>query len=142
MQCAFEWTTTTTTRTYLTGTVKITARAVGEEYRLGDNTIEAAARLVELAVELPGILEEQSMSPRNATELWLDLLRAEAITFYPDASTLDSFAIIPDLEHPHTMMSTRYGALQQSRVLRFKSKTLYQPSDPFLDTFAQYITIQ
>lgn len=142
MESAFEWTSSATTRRYLTDRATIGSKLDANEYNLADKTTEQDVRGVRLLVQLQAILEEQTGSPRNATEIYLDLIRGTEIHFYPDADKTLSFRVLPDLSHKYTLLATQLGVLRQGRMLKFKSQQWYEPTDPLLDDFAPFITIK
>jgi hypothetical protein len=139
MQFRFEWTSSGTTRDYLTDAVQVTPELDGDEYTYADWSTDFELRRVRLLIEITSLLEETTGSPRNATEIWVDLIRGTEITFHPEPARItNTIPVVPDLTHQHTLMATRLGRLQQTRTLKLKSEEWYKPSKAF-ENFGDFI---
>jgi hypothetical protein len=139
MQFRFEWTSSGTTRDYLTDQVQVTPELDGDEFTYADWSTDFELRRVRLLIEITALLEETTGSPRNATEIWTDLIRGTEITFHPDPARRDiTIPVVIDLTHQPTLMATRLGFLRQTRTLKLKSKKWYEPTDGF-EVFGDFI---
>jgi len=140
MQFRFEWTSSGTTRDYLTDAVQVTPELDGDEYTYADWSTGFEIRRVRLLVEITALMEETSGNARNATEIYLDLLEGTSITFHPEPSRTGlSIPVAPDLTHQPTLMATRLGTLQQTRTLKLKSEQWYKPGASELGAFSDFI---
>lgn len=138
MQFRFEWTSGGTTRDYLTDQVQVTPKLDGDEYTYADWSTDFELRRVRLLVEITALFEQTTRYPRNATEIWVDLIRGTDITFHPEPARNDlSIPVVPDLTHQHTLMATRLGRLRQTRTLKLKSEKWYKTSEGF-EVFADF----
>jgi hypothetical protein len=139
MQFRFEWTSSGTTRDYLTDAVQVTPELDGDEYTYADWSTDFELRRVRLLIEITALFEETTGSRRNATEIWVDLIRGTGISFHPEPARIaNTIPVVPDLTHQHTLMATRLGRLQQTRTLKLKSEEWYKPSKAF-ENFGDFI---
>jgi len=140
MQFRFEWTSGGTTRDYLTDAVQVLPELDGDEYTYADWSTDFELRRVRLLVEITALMEETSGNPRDATQIWLDLIRGDDIAFHPEpARTSLSIPVAPDLTHQPTLLATRLGTLRQTRTLKLKSTQWYKPGASELDAFSAFL---
>ena len=140
MKHRFQWTSSGTTRDYLTDQVEITPRVDGDSYTYLDDTTGQDVRRVRLLVTLEAVFEQDTASSsgteKTPSELWLALLRGDAVDLYPDtdADASLSVSVELDLQAQHRLFAARQGTLRGTRRLQLRSEWM-QPTDSRLDAF-------
>ena len=140
MQHRFEWTSGGATRDYLTDRVEITPEVDGDSYTYLDDTTGQDVRRLRLSITLEAVFEQTSGTDKTPTDLWLALLRQDAVSFYPDASGATSFGVELDLSDGHTLYAAQRGTLRATRSLALQSEWM-QPTDSRLDALAGLVPL-
>lgn len=136
MNSSFEYTVAGSTRTYFSDNVKIDLRIDGDQQRLISGDLDQDIRDIELIVTVKQVWEQVSGTDNRPTQMWLDLLAETNIVFKPDTGEDGSFVIVADITHPATFLATIKGTKLETVALKFRSLSVYQPTDTVMTDLA------